>query len=91
MKYRVFLIYRFDAAINCLSEQCELCVVAIAPCLSDPCQNGATCHTTNGDKYTCHCKAGYTGQNCESKNTEFILLISVFGRLCIIRMLVICF
>lgn len=30
-----------------------------------PCMNGATCTNTGQGSYTCTCKPGYTGVNCE--------------------------
>lgn len=46
------------------------------PCKSTkPCQNGATCVNNNGD-YTCLCKPGYQGRNCEQgKSAEFCLRV----------------
>ena len=46
------------------------------PCkASKPCQNGATCVNNNGD-YTCLCKPGYQGRNCEQgKSAEFCLRV----------------
>lgn len=36
-------------------------------CADNPCQNGATCaNGTAANTYTCTCKAGYTGTNCEA-------------------------
>ena len=34
-------------------------------CLSDPCQNGGTCKNKL-NAYTCACKAGYYGVNCQN-------------------------
>lgn len=36
-------------------------------CISDPCQNGATCHD-GINNYTCECDPGYDGTNCENGN-----------------------
>ena len=38
--------------------------------VSKPCKNGATCIPTQ-DGYTCRCKPGYQGKNCDQgKNLE---------------------
>ena len=37
----------------------------IAECSSSPCLNDATC-VDNIDNYTCTCKTGFTGDNCET-------------------------
>ena len=34
-------------------------------CGSDPCKNGGTC-TDRVNSYSCSCKAGFTGVNCET-------------------------
>lgn len=33
--------------------------------MTSPCRHGASCQNTNGS-YRCHCRAGYTGRNCET-------------------------
>ena len=40
----------------------------INSCSSQPCQNGGTCIDVNG--YQCSCILGYTGNNCETSNTN---------------------
>lgn len=37
----------------------------IDDCASTPCENGATCED-GVNSYTCKCKDGYTGKNCET-------------------------
>lgn len=34
------------------------------PCASNPCTNNANC-TNMGDDYRCHCRAGFSGKNCD--------------------------
>ncbi|XP_045169650.2 collagen alpha-5(VI) chain-like [Mercenaria mercenaria] len=37
-----------------------------SPGYANPCQNGATCLAINGGySYSCRCKAGFTGKNCD--------------------------
>ena len=38
-------------------------------CLSNPCQNGATClpHPDGGEPYVCNCAPGKTGVHCENR------------------------
>ena len=36
----------------------------IDACTSQPCANGSTC-TVSGNKFSCICLSGYTGQKCE--------------------------
>ena len=35
-------------------------------CSRNECKNGGTCVTVSDIHYTCECKAGYTGRNCET-------------------------
>ncbi|XP_023222403.1 sushi, von Willebrand factor type A, EGF and pentraxin domain-containing protein 1-like [Centruroides sculpturatus] len=42
-----------------------VCQYNIDDCLSNPCQNGATCQDLIAN-YTCHCIRGFTGRNCET-------------------------
>ncbi len=44
----------------------------IESCGSNPCLNGATClPNLNTLSYSCLCKSGYTGQDCQTGNTIF--------------------
>uniref|UniRef100_H2Z1K2 EGF-like domain-containing protein n=1 Tax=Ciona savignyi TaxID=51511 RepID=H2Z1K2_CIOSA len=39
------------------------------PCLMSPCRNGGSCIPTrrlNGQDYTCMCRTGFSGRNCEN-------------------------
>ena len=45
------------------------CQIDIDECEGDPCQNGATC-VDGVDMYTCTCRPGYTGHNCEREIDE---------------------
>ncbi|XP_048259719.1 neurogenic locus notch homolog protein 3-like isoform X2 [Haliotis rufescens] len=46
----------------------EFCDIDVDECLSNPCQNGATCLTSINylDFYYCQCVSGFTGSNCET-------------------------
>ena len=44
-------------------------VVDVIECNSNPCMNGGTC-TDRVNRYTCKCRAGYTGGNCESRKSD---------------------
>ena len=43
--------------------------VDVIECDSNPCMNGGTC-TDRLNIYTCKCRAGYTGANCESRKSN---------------------
>ena len=45
--------------------QCDILLIDIDECSSNPCMNGATC-TDAVNSYTCACVAGYTGTHCET-------------------------
>lgn len=38
-----------------------------APCLKGPCHNGGTCTEDARGDFKCTCKAGFTGQYCDSQ------------------------
>jgi hypothetical protein len=51
--------------------QCETSILANHPCVTMPssvCQNGGTC-TVNGADYLCNCAAGWSGPNCQTRQT----------------------
>lgn len=39
------------------------------PCSLNPCKNNGKCKISwnNYERYTCECKIGFTGKNCERK------------------------
>jgi hypothetical protein len=43
-------------------------------CASNPCQNGGTCRTINGNGYQCLCVTGTTGINCETREHTLDLI-----------------
>ena len=49
----------------------ESLYAGIDACTSSPCRNGGTC-VVDINSYTCTCKAGYAGVNCETGN--FIII-----------------
>ena len=74
--------------------QCDILLIDIDECSSNPCMNGATC-TDAVNSYTCACVAGYTGTHCETGeglllsnlNTyhtilNSILFVKYLGRIC---------
>ena len=74
--------------------QCDILLIDIDECSSNPCMNGATC-TDAVNSYTCACVAGYTGTHCETGeglllsnlNTyhtilNSILFVKYLGRFC---------
>ena len=46
-------------------SQCDIVLVDINECSSNPCMHGATC-TDAVNSYICGCVAGYTGTHCET-------------------------
>jgi hypothetical protein len=43
----------------------------IDECLSNPCQNGATCNNEQNG-YTCRCAGGWQGTNCDIGNCSHL-------------------
>ena len=53
------------------------CDINLDLCGTNPCQNGGECvDSGNGVRYTCICKPGYTGDNCETDIGECCLSLS---------------
>lgn len=48
------------SVLNPTGKECQW----IDACTSQPCANGSTC-TVSGNKFSCVCLSGYTGQKCE--------------------------
>ena len=57
--------------INILKHKIWCDSISSDPCLSDPCENGATCtpDDTTGE-YQCQCAMGFEGTNCELLGTK---------------------
>ena len=43
-------------------------------CASNPCLNEGNCTTEHVGNYTCNCRTGYEGENCERGEIKEILL-----------------
>ena len=52
-------------------DKIEILSAFIDKCASSPCQNGGTC-VDGINSYTCNCKKGYIGSNCETGNILII-------------------
>ncbi|XP_027057315.1 oncoprotein-induced transcript 3 protein-like, partial [Pocillopora damicornis] len=65
-----FYVYKLSRTPVCWLRYCGN--AGFDPCkASRPCQNGATCVNQNGG-YTCLCKPGYQGKNCEQDVNECV-------------------
>ncbi|XP_022795937.1 neurogenic locus notch homolog protein 1-like isoform X3 [Stylophora pistillata] len=65
-----FYVYKLTRTPVCWLRYCGN--AGFDPCkASKPCQNGATCVNQNGG-YTCLCKPGYQGKNCEQDVNECV-------------------
>ena len=51
----------------------NLFVIDIDECSSSPCKHGATCFD-GVDSYTCKCRAGFSGKNCETSEWRKCIL-----------------
>nr|XP_034328673.1 zinc metalloproteinase dpy-31-like isoform X2 [Crassostrea gigas] len=47
-----------------------VCDIKIRPCEKAPCRNNGDCTNVGESAYTCQCKPGFHGTNCDSKTTE---------------------
>lgn len=59
----VFIVDLFSSIRSCMRAFC-LFFLALNPCGSSPCYNGATCVNAGLD-YICECPLGFAGDNCE--------------------------
>ena len=55
-------------------------------CASSPCQNGGNC-SDGVNEYTCGCLAGYTGDECETSETEFTYICRFYRRVFVLQTL----
>ena len=56
-----------------IMKKCFQCT-EIRECESQPCQNNGTC-VNSVNSYSCHCIAGYTGDQCEKGTYMKVLTI----------------
>ena len=61
---RLLLYIRFGR-IQILASKALNSFTDINECYTNPCQNGGTCKDAV-NSYTCQCKPGYQGYNCET-------------------------
>ena len=57
--------YLFTNLTKAINQWFMFCFLAEDNCTPNPCNDG-TCENQIGG-YTCQCKQGYTGRNCESR------------------------
>jgi len=75
-----FYVYRLARTPVCWLRYCGN--AGFDPCkASKPCQNGATC-VSNNDGFTCLCKPGFQGKNCEQDVNECITKPCLNGAMC---------
>ena len=59
--------YKGNASVKKINVLFPRCEINLDLCSNNPCQNGGSCEDSgNGVHYTCICKPGYTGDNCET-------------------------
>lgn len=54
------------------------CEESLDPCMSEPCQHGATCDILPEGDYVCKCPPGRTGDHCEIRKLYFYKVSSFF-------------
>ncbi|XP_048579921.1 neurogenic locus notch homolog protein 1 isoform X13 [Nematostella vectensis] len=62
-----FYVYELNRPPVCHLRYCGN--AEFETCSSKPCKNGGTCREVNG-AYSCTCKSGFTGKNCEQDVNE---------------------
>ena len=55
---------------------------AITACDSSPCANGGSCTPMEPFNFTCQCKVGYTGRNCEVNVDDCVSVTCPNNRVC---------
>ena len=48
--------------------------IGIYKCESSPCFNDGECITNGPDKYSCVCKSGFSGSNCQIRNLPVVTI-----------------
>ena len=49
------------------AEKKHVLSVGNDPCASQPCRNGGTCQSLNGNTFQCICPSGYSGSDCSTR------------------------
>ena len=61
----------YNSILITTMNKIEILPADVDECDSSPCQNGGTC-VDGINSYTCNCKKGYIGSNCETGNILII-------------------
>lgn len=64
LKIRIFVWKKYLAVQHLRLHNYALFLPDIDECQTSPCKNAGNCVNQPGE-YSCSCKSGYTGQNCE--------------------------
>ena len=70
------LCLKFVQIFFCFIQYLNLVFKDINECASSPCQHEGICTTEYVGNYTCNCKIGYEGENCETgENKQNLVLL----------------